>query len=86
MLGDQNSHRASLQVIGQTVVELAALALACLCGSLQSLERWTVACLLKSCFPITAFVAKSVPGNEWVLITVLVPAFHHLQCIICYAS
>ena len=26
---------------------------------------------------------KSVPGNEWVLITVLVPAFHHLQCIIC---
>ena len=55
MLGDQNSHRASLQAIGQTVVELAALALACLCGSLQSLERWTVACFLKSCFPITAF-------------------------------
>ena len=44
MLGDQNSHRASLQALGQTVVELAALALACLCGSLQSLERWAVAC------------------------------------------
>ena len=46
-------------------------------GSAKSLiddTSWKVELLVGS---------KSVPGNEWVLITVLVPAFHHLQCIIC---